>query len=61
MSKASIGSIVKIKKGVCGEGYTFTISSIDRFIVGTDQELQVYGNNDSYGPIRISDIIVIKS
>lgn len=47
-----IGKVVWIKKGVCGEGFGFVVSAL----VKGERGWQVYGNGNTYGPVRIEDI-----
>lgn len=46
-----IGDIVRIKRGVCGEGYAFRVAE---FSTAGHGEATVYGHN--YGPVRLSEV-----
>lgn len=48
----NVGDVVRIRPGVCGAGYRFTISRV----VQGPRELQVYGDDDRYGPVRASEV-----
>jgi hypothetical protein len=45
------GCTVRIKRGVCGEGYKFVVTDV---VWALNGELQLYGPN--YGPVRLSDV-----
>ena len=49
----TIGDHVRIKRGYCGEGYGFTVSYVG---LGGHGETIVYGNGDTYGPVRASEV-----
>ena len=49
----AIGDRVRVKRGGCGEGYRFTVSTIG---LGGLGETIVYGNGDTYGPVRASEV-----
>ena len=50
----SVGDVVRIKRGICGEGYRFTVAKI---LPGHFGETQVYGTSN-YGPVRLSEVEV---
>jgi len=53
-NEIKVGSKVRIKKGACGEGYTFTVTSIE---LDPDERPQVYGPN--YGPVWGSEVELV--
>lgn len=52
-NEIKVGDSVKIKKGNPGEGFLFTVSKI---LPGHFGETQVYGNDGTYGPVRLTEI-----
>lgn len=55
MHMIKVGSEVRIKRGICGEGHRFRVSKV---LPGFFGEVQVYGDN--YGPVRATEVEVIK-
>lgn len=53
-NKLAVGQTVRIQKGYVGEGYRFTVKSINPGHFG---ETQVYGDN--YGPVRASELEIL--
>lgn len=51
MTSVKLGALVRVKPGLCGAGYEFTVSYVGRNGSG---ETVVYGW--SYGPARLSEI-----
>lgn len=49
-----VGCQVRIKKGVCGEGYQFVVSEM---LPGHFGETQVYGHN--FGPQRLTEVELV--
>lgn len=49
-----LGDIVRIRKGICGEGYQFTVVETGK---SGHNERIVYGHN--YGPVRESECELI--
>lgn len=49
-----VGCQVRIKQGVCGEGYRFVVTEI---LPGYFGETQVYGHN--FGPQRLTEVEVV--
>jgi hypothetical protein len=51
-----VGDVVRIKRGICGDGYIFTVSSIH----ASERGWLVYGNGDTYGPVGVNDVSVTR-
>jgi hypothetical protein len=48
----NVGDVVRIRRGICGAGFRFTVTRVVRASDG----VQLYGHN--YGPVRASEVEV---
>lgn len=60
-SEIKAGDTVRIKRGICGEGYTFVVASVHPGHVPGHPGIygaQVYGQN--YGPVLACNVTVVR-
>jgi len=56
-NNVKVGDKVRILPGNCGASYTFIASKV---LPGHFGETQVYGDDNTYGPVRATEIEVVK-